>query len=134
MYTGLVIQEHENEKILGLEYTKRQCKRRLNAAMTLVIQLSLQTIESLQNGLQPPFWSSYLFPLFSIRPISQASSQHWLCVDTDVCCKRNLTACNTESVTQTHLLTVDSFTRFVKCMYLSVPGKYKQIRIWLNSV
>ena len=38
--------------LLGSIYTKRQRQRGVNPVMTLVIQLSLQRMESLQNGLQ----------------------------------------------------------------------------------
>ena len=38
-------------------YTEFQRQRCNNAMMTLTIQLSLRTMPSLQNGVEPQFWS-----------------------------------------------------------------------------
>ena len=51
----------------GPVYTKRQCQRCNNSAMTLEILFSLKTMESLKNGLQP---QSEVTSLFSVRTAS----------------------------------------------------------------
>ena len=57
---------------LGSVYTERQYKRRDNSATILVISFSLNTMESLENVLQP---DSGATPLFSIWTVSVALSQ-----------------------------------------------------------
>ena len=54
--------------------------------MTLVTQLSLTTVELLQNGLQPHPQAT---PLWSMRTVSQVSSQRWCFID--AWCKGALT-------------------------------------------
>ena len=51
--------------------------------MTLVMQRSLKTMEG--NGVAT---NTGVTPLFSMKAMLQASSQYWLCVDTDTWCKR----------------------------------------------
>ena len=58
--------------LLGTIYTKRQSQCSVNAAMTLATQLSLTTMESLQNGPQPHCQAT---PLWSMRAVPQASLQ-----------------------------------------------------------
>ena len=53
----------------------------------LVIQVPLKSTESLQNGLQPH--SGVALIVFN-KTNTLASSQHLLCVDADVFCKRDL--------------------------------------------
>ena len=48
-------------KLLGLVYTERERQRGENSAITLVILLSLKTMESLENG--------FAIPLFSMRAV-----------------------------------------------------------------
>ena len=40
------------------------------------------------------FWSDYLFPVISMGAMSQASSQHWLCIDAITWCKPALSELN----------------------------------------
>ena len=60
----------------------------LHAAMTLVILVSLKTMQSLKNGLQS---HSKVTPLFSMRAVALASSQSCRSVDTDARFKRVVT-------------------------------------------
>ena len=73
------VEEWRNPHNLGPFYTS------INAAMTLVILLSLKTTELLQIGVAN---HSGVTALFSIRPISLASSQHCHNVDADAQYKR----------------------------------------------
>ena len=66
---------------------KRQRQRCDNSAMTLEIQFSLKTMESLQNGVVTHFRA---IPLISMRTESQASSQSCRSVDGDAWCKWSL--------------------------------------------
>ena len=72
---------------LGPVYTKRQRQCFHKSAMTLVILFSLQTMESLERGLQP---QSGATQLFSMKTILLASSQSCCSVDADAWCKRAL--------------------------------------------
>ena len=55
--------------------------------ITIVNTALIEIMVSLQNGLQPNSGET-LFDLISMRAMSQASSQHQLCVDVDAWCKR----------------------------------------------
>ena len=66
--------------------------------MTLGILISLKTMESLKNGLQP---HSGVTPLFSMRTVSLASLQSCRSNDIDAWCKRALTVTLTFSLGET---------------------------------
>ena len=71
-------------KALGLVYSERQH----DTMMMVAISLSLKTMESLQIGVAT---HSGVTPLFSMRTVSLASSQHCRCVDADAQSKWALT-------------------------------------------
>ena len=71
--------------ITGPVYTKHQSQCCDNSAITLVILLSLKTMELLQIGVATHFQAS---PLFSMRTELLAPSQNCCNVDADVWCKR----------------------------------------------
>ena len=74
-------------KPLGPVYNKRQHQCCNNSVMTLATLLSFKTMELLQNGIATLLGVT---PLFSIRPVLLALSQHCRNVDADAQCKRAL--------------------------------------------
>ena len=68
----------------GPLYTKHQHQRCDNSVMMLVIQFSLKTMESLENGLQPHSGATVLFSMITV---SLASSQRFHSIDSDAWCK-----------------------------------------------
>ena len=64
----------------GPIYTERQHQCCDNSATTLVILISLKTMELIKNGLQP---HSGVTPLFSMTTVLLASSQSCRSVDAD---------------------------------------------------
>ena len=60
----------------------------INAAMTLAILFSLNTMKSLQNEVATHFQAT---PLFSMKTESHASSQSCRNIDADAWCKQTLT-------------------------------------------
>ena len=73
---------------LGSVYTNCQRRHCNNSAMMLVIRFSLQTMESLQNGVATHFQAT---SLFSMRTESLASSQSCRSIDSDAWYKWTLT-------------------------------------------
>ena len=60
--------------IRGPVYNKCHYQRRVNAAITLTIQVSFKSMESILESAATPHWSDfYLSPLFSMRPTNIAS-------------------------------------------------------------
>ena len=72
---ALTLIKHAIPVPLGPIYTKRESQCCENSKMTLVILLSLKTMELLQNGLQPIF----IVPNEnSVTSVTAELSQHWL--------------------------------------------------------
>ena len=88
----------------------------INTTATPAIQFSLKTMELLKNGLQP---HSGATPLFSIRAVSQASSQSCCSVDADSWCRH---------APRVHLLERESYCSNVSNGTLTTTKKWVRVR------
>ena len=100
-YLILLSSTRKEELCLDPVYTKCQRQCRVNTAMTLVTELSLnqwKQIQLLQNGVATHFGVTLLF---SMRALSQAPSQCWPWLNADTWCKRALTL-KQQNITDVH--------------------------------